>query len=272
MSRVIAALDNSLAANPVLMTAIALGRVLDAGVEAVHVRVNGDRVARSAAGAAQVPLRTASGLVVERLIEIGLASDVVALVVGARGSPLGQRPLGGTALAVATSLPKPLVVVPPEIRWPGQLRRVLVPLEGRETGSHTPRAIVELAQGEDLDVVVLHVLEEESLPRFTDQPQHEQTAQVEEFLRRYCPWGIGKVRLEVRVGRCDECVPVVAEEVDADIIALGWAQELEPGRAPVVRAALARGGIPVLLVPVNVLSEGVTVGSTSTRDRSADAA
>jgi nucleotide-binding universal stress UspA family protein len=261
MSKVIAALDNSLAANPVLMTALALGRVLDARVEAVHVRVNGDRVARSAAGAAQVPLRTTSGLVVERLIEIGQASDVVALVVGARGSPLGQRPLGGTALAVATSLPKPLVVVPPEIRWPGQLRRVLVPLEGRATESHTPRAIVSLAQGEELDVVVLHVLEEDSLPLFTDQPQHEHAARVEEFLRRYCPWGIDKVRLEVRVGRCEELVPVMADEMDVDIIALGWSQELEPGRAPVVRAALARGGTPLMLVPVNLAAEGAVAGA-----------
>jgi len=261
MRKVIAALDNSLAANPVLMTALELGRLLDAGVEAVHVAVDGDRVARSAAGAARVSLQTASGPVVERLIEIGQAGDVVALVLGARGSRLGRRPLGGTALAVATSLPKPLVVVPPDARRPGRLRRVLVPLEGGEAASHTPRTIVELAQGEELDVVVLHVLEEESLPLFTDQPQHEQAAQVEEFLRRYCPWGIGKVRLEFRIGRCDECVPAIAAETDADIIALGWSQELEPGRAPVVRAALARGGIPVMLVPVDVLSESAVAGS-----------
>ena len=194
MRKVVAALDNSLAASPVLMTSLALGRILDARVEAVHVSVDGDRVARSAASALQVPLQTASGQVVERLIEIGQASDVVALVVGARGSPFGGRPLGGTALAVATSLSSPLVVVPPAARQPGHLRRVLVPLEGKETESHTPRAIVELARGEQLDVVVLHVLEEESLPLFSDQPQHEQAATTEEFLRRHCPWGIGKVR------------------------------------------------------------------------------
>jgi nucleotide-binding universal stress UspA family protein len=261
MSKVIAALDNSLAANPVLMTALALGRVLDASVEAVHVPVDGDRVARTAAGAAQVPLRTTSGPVLERLIEIGQAPDVVALVLGARGSPLGRRPLGSTALAVATSLPKPLVIVPPDTRRPGHLRRVLVPLEGREAEGHTPRAIVELAQGEALDVVVLNVLEEASLPLFTDQPQHEHAAQVDEFLRRYCPWGIGKVRLEVRVGRCDELVPLLAEELDADIIALGWAQELESGRAPVVRGALTRGGTPVMLGPVNVIPEDAVVAA-----------
>ena len=61
MRKVVAALDNSLAASPVLMTSLALGRVLDARVEAVHVSVDGDRVARSAASALQVPLQTAVG-------------------------------------------------------------------------------------------------------------------------------------------------------------------------------------------------------------------
>jgi nucleotide-binding universal stress UspA family protein len=260
LTTVIAALDNSQAASSVFTTSRALGRVLDASVEAVHVPVDGDRVARSAAAVAQIPFRTATGPVVERLIEIGQASDVAAVVLGARGSPLGRRPLGRTALAVATSLPKPVVIVPPSARRPGDLRRVLVPLEGRETESHTPRAIVELARGKELDVVVLHVLEEESLPLFSDQPQHEQTALVEEFLRRYCPWGISGVRLEVRVGRCDELVPAVAEELDADIIALGWAQELEAGRALVVRAALAAAEIPIMLVPVHVAHEGDFAG------------
>jgi len=115
-----------------------------------------------------------------------------------------------------------------------------------------PRAIVELAQGTELDVIVLHVHEEASLPLFTDQPQHEQPAWAREFLRRYCPWGIGAVRLEIRVGRSEELVPLVAEQTDADLIALGWAQQLVPGRAPVVRATLERARTPIMLVPVEV--------------------
>src|SRR5436309_6878213 len=90
---------------------------------------------------------------------------------------------------------------------------------------------------------------------FTDQPQHEQGAWNEEFLRRYCPWGIGSVRVERRVGRCEEVVPLVAEQKAADIIVLGWAQELAPGRAGVVRAALARSSVPVMLVPVHVAAQ-----------------
>ena len=263
MRKVIAALDNSLAAGPVLATALELSKVLDAEIEALHVPVNGDRVARNAAAAAGVTLQTPSGPVLDRLIEAGEAGDVAALVLGARGSPLERRPLGGTALAVATSLAKPLVVVPPNAARPGRLSRVLVPLEGRRTPAHTPRVIVELAQGTELDVIVLTVLEQETLPLFTDQPQHEHPARMEEFLRRHCPWGIGRIRLEVRVGRSDELVPLVAEEIDVDIIALGWSQELEPGRAPVVRATLARGRIPVMLVPVEVQADEPRVGAVS---------
>jgi nucleotide-binding universal stress UspA family protein len=250
--RVIAALDNSLAAHPVLATTLAFGRLVGADVEALHVAVDGQRVARNTAEAEHVPFHTQRGPVVQCLVEAALDDDVLALVVGARGSPLGLQPLGSTALAVATSLTKPLVVVPPDARRPGEIRRVLVPLEGVRGGTHEPRAIIALADETDLEVVVMHVLEEGSLPLFTDQPQHEHPARVEEFLRRYCPWGIGRVRLEVRVGRCDELVPLVAEQTDADIIALGWAQELVPNRAPIVRAVLERAHVPVLLVPVQV--------------------
>ena len=48
-------------------------------------------------------------------------------------------------------------------------------------------------------------------------------------------------------------MPTVADEVDADIVALGWAQELEAGRGPLVRAVLMRGTVPLLLVPVQVV-------------------
>ena len=261
MTKVIAALDNSMAASPVLATAVALGEVLDAAVEAVHVAYDGARTVHAVAAAARVPLRSASGPVVDRLVTLGEADEVEALVLGARSSPLGRRPLGATALAVATSLAKPIVIVPPDARTPGHLRRVLVPLEGGTGASHAPRSIIELARTAELDVVALHVLDEDAIPLFTDQPQHEQSARDEEFLRRYCPWGIGRVRVEMRVGRSEDIIPRRAEELEADILVLGWSQELRPGRAPVVRAALERCTCPVMLVPVNVLPDeevGVT--------------
>jgi nucleotide-binding universal stress UspA family protein len=252
MTKVIAALDNSLAARPVVATATALGGLLGAEVEALHVGESGDGVAGSAAAAAGLALCTCMGPTVERLVESGSREDVVAMVLGARGTPGATRPVGATALEVLGVLPKPLVVVPPEAASPGTLRRILVPLEGTVSTSLAPKGIFELAQGAELEVVVLHVHDEASLPLFTDQPQHETSAWAREFLARYCPWGVGDVRLEIRVGRRDEQILSAAEETGADLIALGWSQELARGRAPVVRAALERGHVPVLLVPVHV--------------------
>ena len=61
---------------------------------------------------------------------------------------------------------------------------------------------------------------------FTDQPQHEVSAWTREFIQRYCPWGIGTLQLETRVGRIGELVPLVAEQCECDLIALGWSQQL----------------------------------------------
>jgi nucleotide-binding universal stress UspA family protein len=81
-------------------------------------------------------------------------------------------------------------------------------------------------------------------------------AWADEFVARYCPWGIGKVSVELRVGRPGEEILAAAEATDAHLIALGWSQEIDWGRAPVVRALLERGRTPVLLVPVRLVQTG----------------
>jgi nucleotide-binding universal stress UspA family protein len=249
--KVLAALDNSSAAKPVLATAVALAELYDASLEALHVYADGDRVAAAAATTAGVPLHEVRGVPVEQLIDAAKRDDVAALVLGARGGRFGKRPLGSTAVAVATEVAKPVAIVPPDTAEPGRLHRVLVPLEGTVSTSLAPRSVIELARDAHLEVVVLHVLEEDSLPSFTDQPQHEESAWADEFLARHCPWGMEAATLETRVGRREEVVPAVAAEIAADLIALGWTRQLEPGRAPVVQAALART-VPVVLIPVEV--------------------
>ena len=250
MKKILIALDNSPAGRAVVAGAQALALLLDAGVEAVHVHEDGDRTARSTAEAAGVPLRTVSGAVADRLVEAGEAGDVVALAIGARGTAAARRPLGSTAAAVATTLAKPVLVVPPDGLEAPVFRSVLVPLEGTVSSSLAPRSVFELAAGAEIDVVALHVYDQASMPSFTDQPQHEQRAWEHEFLQRYCPWGIAGVRLETRVGRTGEVIAQVAEECGCDVIALGWSQELAAGRAAVVRETLERSSHPLLLVPV----------------------
>ena len=256
MTTVLAALDSSLAGHPVLLAARSLARVLGARVRAITVVNGSDESTVNIAEAVGVPLEVVSGPVVESLVEAARAEDVAAVVIGARATPAGRRPLGSTAFAVASALLKPVVVVPPDGRVSPEWRRVLVPLEGTVSTSLAPRSLVEIARAASLDVVVLHVHEEDVIPAFTDDPYHEHEAWSREFLARYCPWGIGAVRLERRVGRAEDLVPAVAETLGCDVIALGWTQQLSPGRAPVVRAALARSHVPVMLVPVRLVEDG----------------
>jgi nucleotide-binding universal stress UspA family protein len=245
MTAVLAALDNSLAVNPVLVMARALARVLGARVEAIHVVGEGAEAAEKATIAAGVPLRLGQGPVVERLVEAGRVDDVVAMVIGARGTIGSDHVLGSTSLAVVTSLETPVVVVPPAAEVAPRIRRVLVPLEGTMSSSLAPRSIIELAGGSEVEVVVLHV----------DGPDDDDERWTRQFLARFCPWGLGNVRMERRAGRRDDVLPLVADELQADLIVLGWAQQLSHGRAPVVRATLERSKIPVMLIPVSVEGE-----------------
>jgi hypothetical protein len=249
VTRVLAAIDNTAAARPVLRAATAFADLLNAEVEAIHAREDGDRIARAAAEAAGVPLRRTPAQVVPALQEEGGAADVAALVLGARAVAAGSRPAGHVALQLAVSLPKPLLIVPPDAVVPSVFARILVPLNGKRTTAAALAETLTLACDRELEVVVLHVHELDSLPLFTDQPQHELTAWTQEFLRRHCPHP-EQVRLEVRIGVPGQHVLGVAEEMNPDMIALGWSQELAEGRAAVVREALERSRVPVLLVPV----------------------
>jgi nucleotide-binding universal stress UspA family protein len=255
MKKVLVALDNSLAGKALLAAARTLAALLDAEVHALHVRSDGDRTARSTAEAAAIPFQTTEGPVVDRLVELGGASDVVALAIGARGTPSARRPLGSTASAVASTLPKPVMIVPPDADVRARFRRVLVPIEGLVSHKLTPNWFFEPAREAGIEVLALHIHDAESIPAFTDQPQHEQPAWVGEFVRRYCRWGIDEVHLETRVGRIGELIPVVAAESNCDLIALGWSQELSSVRAPIVRETLERAPLPVLLVPVSAQGE-----------------
>jgi nucleotide-binding universal stress UspA family protein len=251
MNTILAAIDNSAAARPVLAVATALGDLLGLAVEALHAREDGERGARAAAAAAGVPLSSTTKPVIPALVEAGSSERVVGVVLGARGADTGRRPAGHVALQLALSLPKMLVVVPPAAPVPSEIRRILVPLNGRRTTAVALAETLMLASHHEIELVVLHVHEPETLPLFTDQRQHELESWAQEFLRRHCPYP-ENVQLEVRIGIPGENVLRVADETNADLIALGWSQDLSPGRAAVVREVLERSPVPVLLVPVGV--------------------
>jgi nucleotide-binding universal stress UspA family protein len=247
---VLAALDRGPAAKPVLAMARGIAGTLGTGMAALHVQVDGLEAPLHLAARAGVPLRIARGDVVARLVEAAEAGDVEVLVIGARGIPADPRPLGTVAVAVTTTVSKPVAVVPPHADPRPTCGRVLVPIEGDVATSPAIRSLIERAVGAGVEVVVLHVLELDAMPMFTDQPQHEHGAWEREFLARHCPWESGTVRFELRLGRSDEVVPTAARDFGCDLIVLGWSQDFTPGHARVVRAALERSSVPVVLVAV----------------------
>jgi nucleotide-binding universal stress UspA family protein len=248
--KVIAAIDNSAAAGPVLKVAAAVARLFHADVEALHIREDGDEVARAEADAAGVPLRIAHDPTVDAIVEAGRADEVAALVVGARGTPGGRRPAGRTALDVITTVLKPVVVVPPAGLMPLPFSRVLVPLDATLAAGAAVESALRAATRADLEIVVAHVFEESALPMFEEQPQHETEAWVREFLARYCPGIRGRARMEVRVGTPEQEILGVIVEEACDLVAVGWSQDLSPGHASVVRELLRWSQVPVLLLPV----------------------
>lgn len=246
-SKIVAAIDNSAAARPVLGSALALARVLGASVEAIHVADDGGGTAQASAESFGVPFRTTAGNPFELLVELAAGDDVVALAVGARGRPGGPRPAGHLALALAGSIEKPVLVVPPDAHPSDSLQRVVVAMEGTPDKARSAKRTIEVAAGAGLELVVVHVDDEDSIPLFSDQVQHETEAYAREFLARYCP-GAPEARLELRIGLPADEILAAVDKVAPDIIAIGWPHSSEPGRGEVAREILDRSRMPVLLV------------------------
>jgi len=226
--KVVVALDQTAAAGAVLAASHEIAGMFAAQVSAVHVLQDGAEGVRRLAADDGVPLTELEG----------------------RPAATLAQTLEDDDDAVA-SAHKPVFAIPPQLPAEFAVRRVLVPLEGSLSTSYAPYAALDAPGAEHIDVVILHVLEEHALPAFSDQPQHEWETFAREFLARYSHWPFEQVRLETRVGRPEQHILAVAQETNCDLIALAWAQELAPGRGSIVREALGRGAIPVLLVPVH---------------------
>lgn len=247
MSRIVAAIDNSPAARPVLSVALALAPVLGAEVEAVHVVEEEGDTAAAVAGSLGVPYRVLPGDdPLAAILGYAADADVILVVVGARRR-LQSKDLGHLASRIAEDLDKPVVVVPPETRPLERLRRVVIALEANPDKARSLSSVISVAAGADLDLVVVHVDDEDSIPSFSDQEAHETRAYAEEFLARYLP-GAGPARLELRVGDPADEIVELTRQGDVDLLALGWPHD--PERGAVARRILGRCPIPVLLVSI----------------------
>ena len=186
-SIIVAAIDNSAAAGPVLEIAGAFARSVGGDLQALHVAEDGDDTAGALATAQGTSLRTVPGDVVECLVDAAEAPGVIAIVLGGRGRPGGPRPAGHIAKEVITRVRIPVVVVPPDAARPTRLERVLVPMEGLpgEAGALAP--VLELLASSGVKVAAVHVDDEASLPSYSDQVQHETEAFTREFVAAVPP-------------------------------------------------------------------------------------
>jgi nucleotide-binding universal stress UspA family protein len=258
MNVLLAALDDSAAARPVLAAARRVAPYVDADVVGVHVREDGSgSTARALADAAEVPLLVRDADGADVVAELGAALhelQALAIVAGARRVPAGAQPAGHVAIRLVQEMRTAVVIVPPDAE-DRPILRVLVSVEGNGESDALVAFIDRLdelpgPEVPDPEVVALHVFEPADLPLFGDEPVLETEAWAHEFLRRVASSPIDRIRLEVRVGNVADVVPASAQELGADLVVMGWHGSLSGGHGRVVRRMLEQAIVPVMLLPI----------------------
>jgi nucleotide-binding universal stress UspA family protein len=248
MTIVMAAVDATQAARPVLQTATRLARLLGANALAIHVG-HDPGFAREVAEELGIPVIVVGGEPADQIVRRGERPDVALVVLALSALPSSQAP-GHTAQAVATRLSKPVLVVPSGPAPRPTLTRVLFPLDGNRGVSAALRPLIAAYVAVGFEVIALHVFQPDTVPRFLDRPEDIATWR-EEFLAEHCA-ELG-IRLITRPRPTAQSLLDVAISEDVDIIALGWHQDLSPHHAAVVRKVLAKADRPVALIPLTEL-------------------
>lgn len=227
MNHVLAVVDDAGGASAVTDVATAVADVLRADV--AHLAVDSRR-------------QDAATAVLHELERSGMLLGVLAGAAASRA----------TSWRVVRRSAKPVILVPfPSPRLAAHhpaISRVLLPLDGSPEAAAAVTETAELFTRTGVDLVVLHVFDEATVPRFWDQAAHARQAWEEEFLARHC--ANPGVRMELRCGGAGEQVVNVATAEHVDLIALGWSQRIEEGRAQTVRRTVADADVPVMLIPV----------------------
>jgi nucleotide-binding universal stress UspA family protein len=245
VSRVIAAVDHATASQSVIGLAQAVSEALDASLEILFLLAEVDE-AEPSSEVGGPPTRTHRGDPVEGLASAAEEADVVVMVVGAHSASAHLRP-PGQAVALADRIDKPVLMVPAVAVVPDRLRTVVVAMEGTPGKARVLQRSIAISTSAGLEIVVVHVDEEESIPSFSDQVQHETEAYAQEFFARHLI-GAPKMRLELRVGDPATEVLSAVDAAQADLIVVGWPQD--PTRGHIARRIVARSGVPVMMVPI----------------------
>lgn len=254
--KVIAALDNPADADVIVNTAVRIGEIAGADVEAIHISANRQEsvsALKSCTTRHMIPLHIVHGQVESTLLRELNATDVQAAVLGIRSSEEGPH-LGHIATGILRDLNKSIVLVPPDAVLPGDIRRLVVPLEGTEISSRPVLDLLERIVPRDIELVVVHVFTEETLPKMLDHPYRDLEFLGQTFLARHCP-SATDIRLRQGSVPVAAAINEVTAEGAGDLVVLSWSQDLSPGRAQVIREVLASSVAPVLVLPVELSPE-----------------
>ena len=171
MSQLLAAVDDSAATQPVIAVAQWIARLFDLEVVALHVSENGSgTTARQTADAAGIKFELGEGDPARTIRAAASDPDVRAIALGTRGLPGNRVPAGHVALDLIRQIPKPIVVVPPDVRIPvadGPMR-LLAPVDDERPSADALRELLDRMQPIDLEIVLLHVFDPRHMPMFAN--------------------------------------------------------------------------------------------------------
>jgi hypothetical protein len=144
---------------------------------------------------------------------------------------------------------KPVVLVPSALTEDGHwhLKQALLPLDGTAESADAVADTVGLLADAGVELLVLHVFDAGTVPRFWDHHGHADQVWQGEFLARYCDRP--GARVQWRTGLPEQHVPDVAAAEHVDLVALGWSQRLDADHARIVRRTVEQSPVPVLLLP-----------------------
>jgi hypothetical protein len=242
----VAALETTSVARRVLTTALALAEMARCEVVALHVGDAHTDAMESLVAHSGVPLRHLEGRVAPALLEATEAEGVFGAVLGTREGPHPDRAVGSVTRYLLERTTKPLVLVPPQAKPAAPLRRLLVPLEGNEESSAPVLRVLGPWLEREVEVVVLHVFTEVTVPRMLDRPYRDMELLGKEFLTTHYP---AASCIEMRAGPIAPTVAEVAAEHGSQLVVLSWRQEPAEGRARVLREVLEASAQPVMVLP-----------------------
>jgi nucleotide-binding universal stress UspA family protein len=252
MPHVLAALDDSAAAGPVLAVARWFGEIAGLDVVALHVCENGSgRCAQATAAAAHVEFEMRAGAPVTTLCDAAASPEVRTVALGARGIPAQRVPAGHVALDLVRRVEKPVIVVPPDAHLPAKGRfRLLAPIDPEPESSAALCELLAAVQPPTLELVLLRVFDAEHMPAFENHGTHDADLWVEELVRATVPAEAPRARVELRVGHPASTILDAERELAPDAVVLAWAQTFAGGHAIVVERLIAEARTPLVLLPV----------------------